>query len=870
MPALPGREADLRQLAALWRDAQEGRGRIAVVLAEPGGGKSALLEAFADTFQPGDRILWGTCADGDGGLPYWPWLNAFGAAEATALLEHSGSEADRFEQFHAAANAILTLGPTLIVIDDLHWADGASLQFLEFFAPFIRRSSILLVVASRPEPRAPVQAVLGTLIRRNAVRLELRPLTLSEVAVLLEPGAADLAREVARLSGGNPLLATEYARHLQTGGDATRPPSSFASLVQAELRWLTPGAQRLAAVCSLIDGLIYPEMVLAAAQTSAETLDELFAASLLLKRTGRWRHDALREATRDALPPSERHGYEAALAEACARAGDESGVAVHGCRAGAAWDPAKAHATALAQARRWAARYSLEFAEGYVDLARSVRRLVQLAPAERLEIEVFEGELLTQLHRGDAARAALREAAELSRSLGRPDILAQVALSFGLGHEHGYARDPEVIALLKEALEGLPDADHASRAKLLARLAWQSLGPREVTARRQFAEDSVREARMAEDPAALAAALLALCWGLAAPEDLARRRAAADEATLAAEDARDVDLQLGALFRQFLTTLELGDIPAARRAAADFDTITERCPLPYHRWNAYLFNATLALIAGDVDRAQAVADQIDPASTGQPMQAEVMLCALVGHINAQRGGEAAVRGARLLFEELERYMGAGWLLRPRAVVDTDIEAARDLLVDAVARLLAAPVDEDRLAFLSLLAEAAILCGAKEECVTLFEALLPFASHWVVIANGAGCRGPVAAFLAGTARVGGLEAEARQFEASARADIARNDAPGMLVWLDLEPRVRQPRAESAPGGLSPREAEVLALVARGHSNQEIADALVLSVRTVHRHVENVYGRLGIHNRAEAALKAVELGLIAPRDVRAPAG
>ena len=80
----------------------------------------------------------------------------------------------------------------------------------------------------------------------------------------------------------------------------------------------------------------------------------------------------------------------------------------------------------------------------------------------------------------------------------------------------------------------------------------------------------------------------------------------------------------------------------------------------------------------------------------------------------------------------------------------------------------------------------------------------------------------------------------------------------------------PRAENSPGGLTRRESEVLALVARGHSNQEIADALVLSVRTVHRHVENVYGRLGIHNRAEAALKAVELGLVAPRDVRTPAG
>ena len=375
---------------------------------------------------------------------------------------------------------------------------------------------------------------------------------------------------------------------------------------------------------------------------------------------------------------------------------------------------------------------------------------------------------------------------------------------------------------------------------------------------------------MAEDPAALASALLALCWGLSGPEDLGERRAAADEASRAAEDARDTDLQLGALFRQFLTTLELGDIPAARRAAADFDAITERCPLPYHRWNAYLFNATLALLAGDVEHAQAFADQIDPPSTGQPMQAEVMLSALKGHISAQRGGEAAVLGARTMQEELERYMSAGWLFRPRLLVDSDIEAARNLLSDALEKLLAAPVDEDRLAFLSLLAEAAILSGAKAECAVLFDAMRPFAERWVVIANGAACRGPVSSFLAATARVAGKADEARQFAEAARADIARNDAPGILLWLELQPRTPEPRAENSPGGLTRRESEVLALVARGHSNQEIADALVLSVRTVHRHVENVYGRLGIHNRAEAALKAVELGLVAPRDVRTPAG
>lgn len=869
MPVLPGREADLRQLAALWDNAQQGRGQIAIVMAEPGGGKTALLQAFADTVEPAGHVLWGDCTDGDGGMPYAPWVGAFGSTIVASLRDSSGSEAGRFEQFHQTATAILALGPRVIVIDDLHWADGASLQFLEFLAPLVRRSSILLIVASRPEPRPAVQAALGALIRRNAVRIELRPLSVTELGSVLETEPMASPELVARLSGGNPLLAKEYARHLRLGGNPARAPSSFAALVQVELRRLSPAAQRLAAVCSLVDGRIVPETVLPAAEAGNEALDELFAASLLVKRTTRWRHDALREATRDALPLSERSGYEAALAEVCARNGDDPGVAVHGCRAGAAWDPERAHSAALSQARRWASRYSLEYAEGFVELARSVRPLVRLRDNDLLEVLTFEGELLTNLHRDAEARTTLREAAELARSLGRAEELARVALSFGLGHEHGGARDFEVVSLLQEALETLPAAEHAARAKVLARLAWQMLDPDAIAQRRRLAQEAVREARLAEDPAALATALLALCWGLAEPGDLAARRAAADEATRAAQDARDVDLQLGALFRQFIVTLELGDLPAARRAAADFDAITERCPLPYHRWNAYLFNATLALAAGDIDRAAAFVAQIDPPSTGQPVQAEIMLGALQWHIAAQRGGDHSVRGARTIAEEMAPY-GLSWLFLPRVAVDADPVQARDMLADAVERLLASPIDEDRLAFLSMLAETAILAGAERESRTLFEALLPFANHWVVIANGAACRGPVASFLAGAARVAGLESDARRFEAAARADIARNGAPGMLAWLELQPRTVLTPPPTTRGGLTPREAEVLALVARGHSNQEIADALVLSIRTVHRHVENVYGRLGIRNRAEAALKAVDLGLVAPRDIRDPAG
>jgi DNA-binding CsgD family transcriptional regulator/pimeloyl-ACP methyl ester carboxylesterase len=61
-------------------------------------------------------------------------------------------------------------------------------------------------------------------------------------------------------------------------------------------------------------------------------------------------------------------------------------------------------------------------------------------------------------------------------------------------------------------------------------------------------------------------------------------------------------------------------------------------------------------------------------------------------------------------------------------------------------------------------------------------------------------------------------------------------------------------------LSPRETEVLHLLAAGRSNQQIADELVISLNTVNRHVSNIYAKTGAANRAEAASYATRRGLV----------
>lgn len=882
MTQLLGRDADLASLHELISGVESG-GAIAVVAGEAGAGKTALLEAFAAGVGRQVRVAWGDSCEGERVRAYWPWLQVLGAlgsepdqgalavAAAHALQARGEEEGARFAAFNLVAEAVRRGSALLIVLDDLHWADGASLALLEFLAPLVRRLPVLLAIGVRPGTDPAVEATLGNLRRRGARRLDLRPLSAGHVEhILSEMGAAQVAATpVLRATGGNPMFVTEMARHLAAGGALSSTPPSLAALLRAELRRLNSDAQRLARICATLDGTIDPDFVTAVANARPECLDTLIAAGFLDVdgATWRFRHDTIRDAIRTGMSPSERGRLDAVIAAAAEVHGDRVLVAVHGCRAGSEWHPERAHAAAVEIRDQLAGRFAVEAAAQMAGLARSVRSKVSITPRARLELEISDGELATAAGRHSEARAILREATTLARGLDDAQSLARIALVFGRGFEHGLARDGEVLDLLHEALDRLPASAHESRARVLARLAWQELQPSGVPARERLSAEAVAEARLAEEPGPLAAALNARCWGLAAPDHLAERRIAAMEAWHAARDAGDTDMELGALMWRFRSALEAGDVAAARVAADAFDAVTTRMPLPYHRWYAYLFQGTLALIEGRFDDAGALAHEIDPAATTQVNQAETNVVTLLADIDIARGEATRAGGLRTLLESLEPTLRLGWLFRPHlAALEGGPQAGRVALAQSMEVYARTQPDEDWLVITTCMASAAILCGDVPAARTLYGALEPYADRWAVVANGASCRGPIAGFLAGLAQVLGRSEDAATYRRATVDALRRTGAHGIEYWMTLAP-LPEPRVRRDAAGLTAREAEVLALVARGHTNQQIAEMLILSVRTVQRHVENIYGRLDVHSRAAATLAAVDLGLVDPANVRA---
>jgi DNA-binding CsgD family transcriptional regulator len=314
--------------------------------------------------------------------------------------------------------------------------------------------------------------------------------------------------------------------------------------------------------------------------------------------------------------------------------------------------------------------------------------------------------------------------------------------------------------------------------------------------------------------------------------------------------------------------MQAGELGEARKAADAFEQIVTRSPLPYHQWYAPLLRGAFALIAGDLEAASACAEEIDPAATAQGLMAVVNRETLLGEIEIARGSAAA--GVRRLYNMLVDVLGAGSFVEAHlAALERGPAAGRAALAIAIPATLNSPIDEDWFAIMTSHAAAAVLSSDDVQAKVLFERLEPFANRWVVLANGGSCRGPVSSFLSNLAATAGMMDQAEFYREQAEQALADAGAPGLLHWLNLGPLNASFGSAPAPlrtGKLSLREGEVLALLARGHSNQEIADALVLSVRTVQRHVQNVYGRLGVHNRAGAAVAAVELGLVSRGDVR----
>jgi predicted ATPase len=336
---LVGREEELAALRGWLAEAGAGRGRTVLVAGEAGIGKSRLLAAFADDAEAaGATVLWGRTTELDGAPPYWPWLQVLEPLEGRATLEAAPGvdpEAERFARFEAVAQLLVEAArfqPLVIILEDMHLAEPASLRLLGHAAGRLGTAAALLVATHRPTAGEWVEELGRQLTTR---RLELTGLDAGAVGALLA-GAGDAAvARVHAVSGGNPLLVGELARHLSAGGDLATVPRSVRDGVRARLDRLSPWGAEVVRTGAVI-GRAFPAGLVATATgrpaiACLEAIDEALAAGLVepTGRPGEFRfvHALVRdavEATMSAAELPEAHRVIAEAIEAYEGTGDDN------------------------------------------------------------------------------------------------------------------------------------------------------------------------------------------------------------------------------------------------------------------------------------------------------------------------------------------------------------------------------------------------------------------------------------------------------------------------------------------------------------------------------------------------------------------
>jgi DNA-binding CsgD family transcriptional regulator len=569
MPALAahfiGRRPELSVLEAALDELDGRRAQAIEIVGAAGLGKTRLLAelaARADT--RGHIVLGGAGADLERDLPFWVFVDALDEYLAgveprrLANLEEDvrvelahvfpslsdlarggspGALHERYRTNRAVRELLERLAatkPLVLLFDDFHWADPASVDLAASLLHRPPAAGVLLVLASRPNHAfSRLRSATGHALRAGELtRIELDPLTNEEAAAMLGRGSSDA--EAALLyeeSGGNPFYLEQLARASGGAGrtaaeaevsvSGLRVPAMVVAALDEELTLLSAGSRRLLQGASVAGDPFEPELAAAAADVgepeAMDAVDELLSAELIratnVPRRFGFRHPIVRRAVYEASPAAWRIGAHERVAEALADRGASALARAQHIDASA-----KVGDTAAVAALTEAGRQSAERAPATAArwFSGALRLLPETAAADQ------RVELLSAVATLLAATGHFTEAHEaLVGSLGLVDAAAtalRVQLVAACARvEHLLGRHEQARQRLASALKDLPDAAGAAAVSLLLELAADEVYRLRYQAGQAWAQQAVDAAKPIGDPALDAAALAvlarALSWG---------------------------------------------------------------------------------------------------------------------------------------------------------------------------------------------------------------------------------------------------------------------------------------------------------------------------------------------------------------------
>jgi DNA-binding CsgD family transcriptional regulator/tetratricopeptide (TPR) repeat protein len=847
------RKKSLAELTDWLRRAIEGAGCIALLGAEAGIGKTALLQEFARA-PLGARVLWGGCDALFAPRPLGPLYDIARQTQGE-LLAAIYSNANREAIFAAALNE-LERAQTLVVFEDMHWADEATLDLLKYLGRRIQRARAMLVVSYRDDevgPRHPLRYVIGDLPRSSTHRMSLLPLSEPAVAQLAQQ-AGQSSANLYRITGGNPFFVTEALAAV-----ADTVPVSVRDAVLARAMRLTPDARKIAELACVVPGKTESWLLEQAGPADEFDIEGCMSAGMVRSDDGAlsFRHELARRAFEDSLSQSQRQLLHVKVFAALAARPHVSKARLAHHAAGARNAAAVLQFAPLA-AMQAAAVGSHREAVSLYEVA--LQYAQEIAPDERARLYErlsYECYLTGQHERGiEASSAALEVWRASGARMREGDTLQWLSRLSWFSERRADANRYGAEAV--STLESLPQGLELARA-------YNSCAQLDMECHEL--ESGISWAQRAIALAEPCAAKEILCDALG---NLGTIRLIAGDASGWADLERSLRIALDGNLQEQVASAYT-DLSAMAVSWRQYDKASrwlseglaycEKHDLDGLRRYMLMYRARKNFEQGDWPAASDDAGAVlrDPLAT--PIT-RIPALRTLGHIRIRRGdpqAEVALHEAWALggaVQELQRIgtlaairAEAAWLAGNRDGVLKAVEPAYELVcqrrdprmkgelaswlwrVDAlkdhpadIADPYAQEISGDWRA--AALAWKSLGCPYEYACLLAWRGIETEQREALEILETLGAS-PAALALRKRMRAGGVRAVPRGSRVSTRSNRL---------------------------GLTRREAEILTLVSQGMRNSAIAKRLFVSTRTVDRHVSAILSKLGVQSRGEAAAMA----------------
>jgi DNA-binding CsgD family transcriptional regulator len=864
------RQPQLDKLHRCFQEIRTAGGKLVLIAAEAGFGKSALIERFALEHRHDARTLWGACDALATPRPLAPVHEI--AAQTSAFAGRGvGDDGSRDGLFRALFEELARPEhPSLVVLEDLHWADEATLDFLRYIGRRIQRTCALFVATYRDDEfdaAHPVRLALGELIGDQVVRMRLAPLSAGAVEIL----AKDSRRNAAllhQITGGNPFFLREVLASVDD-----HVPETVRDAVLARLARCSPAARELAELVSISPSKTEVWLVDSVLGPRPAAIDEAGARGLLAVKTDSigFRHELSRLAVQGSIAPERVRAMHERVLQVLAQHGADlarlvhHSVLAHNTAAVLEYAPRAALHSARLGAHREAAAHLGEALRhrGSLDLS------IQADFLERHAQECSLANLARDAIKSGVEAAAMRR--QMADVAGESRILCFLSQEYRNVGDKGRADD--CIAGAVGVLDGLPPSPslamaYSARSLLAANRGWDretlEFGRRALDMARSFAARAIESQALCNIGAAL------LGTGMRSGYDALQQ-----SLELALENGFEEHAA-----RAFRTTLYyavlLHDFERADRLFRDGVAYCEERGIFSHSAYMRAYYMPCELERGRWTEAAHTAAELLQSSEVTGVQQRITLLATLALVRMRRGDPGAdglldeALGLALPTSELNRIgrvaaarAEAAWLrgecARSAAEAVTGLDYVRDHT---------APWIKGELTFWQSRAQAIdpipddialpyrlMLEGRWKDAALEWERIgMPY-EQAVALADGS---------------------EEAQREALAILDKLGAGPLAGIVRRRLRergargiPRGPNENTRANPAGLTAKEIEVLVLLAEGSSNAQLARRLHRSTKTIDHHVSAILVKLGARSRTEAVATALTLGLVQSKQQTAAA-